>query len=141
MLQLGCMNCGKQVSLSRAEINNMVDGSLVVCSGECLRRFLTPTPYRRIHFDYWSNGAFKSKLEMDFARWLIRNKIPFLYEPFTILLSNDLYIPDFYIPLVGFIELKGLPERLIKVKKARRDGIRIFVLHERHLRRHIGGSK
>ena len=139
-MQVKCMQCGSFFNVSLEEINGMLNYTLLVCSGECLKNYLKP-PAVRIYFDYWRRGPSRSALEDRFARWMIGNKIPFLFEPFTFDVGGTWYVPDFYIPTKGFIEIKGAPYpgALKKVRAFVNSYMPpLYLLHQRQLDRLIG---
>lgn len=97
-----------------------------VCSIDCLVKLfntgnqidLIEEMASCIRKDLYIQNNYKSTWEVEFSRFLIKNKIEFLYEPFAFnVFKNSYYIPDFYLPKSGiFIEVKGKWETQAKNK-------------------------
>jgi len=57
---------------------------------------------------YYKNIWMRSRFETEFAKYLDKNKIKWLYEPKVFNLGNCTYTPDFYLSKTEeYIEIKG----------------------------------
>jgi len=130
-----CIICGKEISLSSGFYGNKK------CSS-CHAKTKTPTfgklpsHGKRIHY---KNNCFRSTWESNFAKWLDKNNIKWLYESKTFKLDNGTYTPDFYLPEFNlWIEVKGYWRDNAKVKfelfKQKYCGERIKILGRQELK-------
>lgn len=86
--------------------------------------------------DVWDEDYrmfFRSKYEIDVARFLTLSKIEWKYEAYTLWMGIMQYTPDFYLPLSGFmLEVKGrwLGSGKKKFRKAIKKGYPLLLISE-----------
>lgn len=116
---LSCLNCNKKFYSNKHELSRRK-----YCSNPCqfesqskgIKRIATNgrSGFRK---DLPEDQYFKSSLEADYARFLIKQNIAYEYEKYTFKVIVDskevFYTPDFYIPSQDrFIELKGARDKI-----------------------------
>lgn len=137
-----CLNCNKEFYCNRYSLNTRK-----YCSNPCQFESQSkgikkiPTNGRSgFRKDLPNNEYFKSSLEADYARYLIKNSIKYEYEKqtFTVVVKgkNKFYTPDFFLVEQNkYIELKGSMTRtkynknLDSVDYLISNGIKIEVLY------------
>lgn len=89
---------------------------LPACSGSCaLDLFRSGTPVdlskvKLVDISQFVRG-FKSEAEGMFYYWLKKNRVDFIFEGIGIRVKRGVYIPDFFIPDFGIVEVKSLTYR------------------------------
>lgn len=122
---LNCAYCGNSFTIKEHRIFYL-RYLPKVCSIDCFVRLITTGKEIEevaemascIRKDLYIQNNYKSGWEVEFSKFLINQKIDFLYEPFAFnVFKDNYYIPDFYLPNSGvFIEVKGKWEKQAKNK-------------------------
>lgn len=140
-------NCGNEIKVSRRDYNYLLPETEHYCSIDCFfNSLLVPQPspigvaaLKKSNlskpYDSWSSilkQFYRSLFEVKFAEILYFKGITFLYEKFTLELTNHTeYTPDFYLPdYKVFIELKGVwtGSAKKKLRRAIADGVNIRLI-------------
>lgn len=141
ILQHYCIDCNKKICkkakrcLSCADKYKHKIGSLNV-KGRNNNHFGKPI---RPNWKKYKNIWFRSNWEVQYAKYLDKNKISWLYESKTFDLGNTTYTPDFYLPKTNeYIEIKGyktdiFKNKIRKFKNQYRD-INIKILNQKELK-------
>jgi hypothetical protein len=123
--------CNKEITFSRQEERNLLDGFEIFCSQKCLLQYISNAvvsppkltrnpPKVNCDFDFYdpkTKQFFRSLYEVWFARFLNQHSIQFIYEAHAFSLSGRYYTPDFYLPEKElYIECKGLWKESSKKK-------------------------
>jgi len=139
--------CGNDIVVARRDYNYLLSETEQYCSIDCFFNSLTSTQKSPVGnailkrsdiatpYDSWSSllrRFYRSLFEVKFAEILYLRGITFLYEPFTLELTNNKkYTPDFYLPDYRlFVELKGVwtGSGKKKLRMAMYDGVNIRLI-------------
>lgn len=111
-----CSICGKTFEVKKFK---GMQYSPKVCSAECLKKYLLMNKkYNSMDemrgrikgveiFYNITTGDFRSKIEMDVAKFFIDNNIDYEFEEAALMYRKRMYLPDFYLPQYSvFVEIK-----------------------------------
>lgn len=97
----------------------------------------------QVHTYIFNGTRMRSSWEVNIARLLTLEKIPFLYEPKRFVIDeNTTYLPDFFLPdYNAFLEVKGRLRTadMIKMNKFSKNGETLYLLRKQEYLKIIEG--